>query len=67
MEYDQPVSVTGVKIYNRRDCCGDRTANLAVIVTDKYPEKGEKAEGINHILNNYENHLNISRSNFGNI
>merc|ERR1719187_1887591 len=45
LEYDQLVSVHGVKIYNRKDCCGDRTANLNVIVTDKYPEKGKKAEG----------------------
>ena len=48
VEYDQPVSVTGVKIYNRKGDYGKRTEKLHVIVTDVYPQKGEKAEGMNH-------------------
>ena len=46
LEYDNPVNVSEVKIYNRDDCCGDRLKNLHVIVTDQYPEVGKMAEGM---------------------
>ena len=45
LEFDHPVAVTAVTIYNRDDCCGERTADLHVIVTDKYPEVGKMADG----------------------
>ena len=47
VEYDNPVKVSEVRIYNRDDCCGDRLKNLHVIVTDQYPEVGKMAEGMN--------------------
>ena len=46
LEYDHPVNVSEVRIYNRDDCCGYRLANLHVIVTDQYPKVGEMAKGI---------------------
>ena len=46
VEYDNPVKVSEVKIYNRADCCGERLKNLHVIVTDQYPKVGEMAKGI---------------------
>ena len=46
LEYGRPVRVTGLTLYNRGDCCGERTSSLHAIVTDEYPEDGEKAEGI---------------------
>ena len=45
LEYDNPVKVSEVTVYNRDDCCGDRLKNLHVIVTDQYPEVGKMAEG----------------------
>ena len=57
LEYDNPVEVSEVKIYNRDDCCGERLKNVHVIVTDQYPEVGRMAEGMSDhiflvILNN---------------
>ena len=46
LEYDNPVKVSEVIVYNRDDCCGDRLKNLHVIVTDQYPEVGKMAEGM---------------------
>ena len=46
LEYDNPVKVSEVVVYNRDDCCGDRLKNLHVIVTDQYPEVGKMAEGL---------------------
>ena len=49
LEYDNPVKVSEVKIYNRDDCCGDRLKNLHVFVTDQYPEVGTMAEGMSDL------------------
>ena len=49
VEYDNPVKVSEVTVYNRDDCCGDRLKNLHVIVTDKYPEVGKMAEGMSDL------------------
>ena len=45
LEFDHPVNVTAVTIYNRDNCCWKRTADLRVIVTDKYPGVGKMADG----------------------
>ena len=45
LEYDHPVRVTGLTIYNRADCCGERMSSLHAIVTDEYPEVGKIAQG----------------------
>ena len=37
LEYEDPIEVYKVIIYNRGDCCGHRLANVRVIVTDKHP------------------------------
>ena len=46
LEYDDPVEVSEVIVYNRDDGWGDRLKNLTVIVTDQYPEVGKPAEGM---------------------
>ena len=53
VEFDQPVTVSGVVIHNRRNCnsCAGRTSNLHVIVTDEYPEVGTVATGMFFLFN----------------
>ena len=45
LEFDHPVDVSEVVIYNRPDCCDRRTSKLHVIVTNEYPQVGKMAEG----------------------
>jgi len=45
LEYYSRVSVPEVVVTNRADCCGDRTKNMFVTVTDKMPVQGAIAEG----------------------
>ena len=37
LEYEDPMDVYKVIIYNRGDCCGDRLSNVRVVVTDELP------------------------------
>merc|ERR1711970_1546299 len=45
LEYDSPVSVPEVVVTNRADCCGQRTKNMFVTVTNMMPVKGNIAQG----------------------
>merc|ERR1711874_328911 len=45
LEYDSVISVREVVVTNRADCCGERTKNMFVTVTDKMPVQGAIAEG----------------------
>ena len=49
LEYDPPVKVSVVKIYNRDNCCGDLLKNLHVIVTNQYPQVGKMAAGMSDL------------------
>merc|ERR1719239_1254275 len=41
LDFQSRVEVTRVEIYNRADCCGARTRNLEVRLTDEVPTTGE--------------------------
>jgi hypothetical protein len=42
LEFDLPVDVKSVTIYNRKDCCGGRFSNAEVRVTDTLPTDGSQ-------------------------
>ena len=37
IDYGTPVTVNRVEIFNREDCCGDRTKNIDVRVSNELP------------------------------
>ena len=42
IDYGTRVSVQRVKIFNRRQCCGARTRNVDVRISDKLPTSGSQ-------------------------
>ena len=42
IDYGTRVIVERVEIFNRRDCCGDRTRNVDVRISDQLPTSGDQ-------------------------
>ena len=42
IDYSVNVTVQRVEIFNRRECCGDRTQNLDVIISNELPTSANK-------------------------
>ena len=42
VDYGTTVTVQRVEIFNRRDCCGERTQNVDVRISDKIPTSGSQ-------------------------
>ena len=42
IDYDTRVIVERVEIFNRADCCGDRTRNVDVRISDELPTSGSQ-------------------------
>ena len=42
VDYGTSVIVERVEIFNRRDCCGDRTRNVDVRISDQLPTSGDQ-------------------------
>ena len=42
IDYGTTVTVQRVEIFNRRDCCGERTQNVDVRISDELPTSGSE-------------------------
>ena len=54
LDFQSRVEVTRVDIYNRADCCGERTKNLEVRLTDGVPTTGERMYTGGQLLGSFQ-------------
>ena len=53
IDYGTRVIVERVEIFNRGDCCGDRTRNVDVRISDELPTSGDQMFSGGHLLGHF--------------
>ena len=53
IDYGTRVMVERVEIFNRADCCGDRTRNVDVRISDELPTSGDQMFSGGTLLGNF--------------
>ena len=53
IDYGTRVIVERVEIINRGDCCGDRTRNVDVRISDELPTSGDQMFSGGHLLGHF--------------
>ena len=69
IDYGTRVIVERVEIFNRGDCCGERTRNVDVRISDKLPTSGNQMFSGGHLLGHFagpatDSHEKIIQNNF---
>ena len=53
IDYGTTVTVQGVEIFTRNGCCGERTRNVDVRISDELPTSGSQMFSGGHLLGHY--------------